>query len=368
MRTCPPGLMFHFATAGCLAAAEVECGDRMQVWRGGPGDTRPRHQQHRHQEAARETTASSIRAPASADSVPSDNIEHKSAEVTITDDPLADLRCEGGEVYVVPDPSHCDRYLLCPEAEISLCPAGRTLDTTTGFCAPRAGVACGDRHLNMRDNTRELEERLLARIRQLGRATSATQTSAGTSSSPVESHGNVGVKANSGSRPMNGKTAANLRSETIPEAPAVHTIKDEGARSSPGNEDCAAPGVYRVADPGQCDQYTECRDGVRTVLRCPSGLAFSAARAECDLLARVDCGPRRRLQAPGPARASPLCPRRDGLFPVPRGAVAATDITAAALCSRYVHCSGGLGTVLRCGAGAVFDEVLGCVHPDQTER
>ena len=46
VRTCPPGLMFHFATAGCLAAAEVECGDRAQVWRVGSKDTRPQHHQH----------------------------------------------------------------------------------------------------------------------------------------------------------------------------------------------------------------------------------------------------------------------------------------------------------------------------------
>ena len=37
-------------------------------------------------------------------------------------------------------------------------------------------------------------------------------------------------------------------------------------------------------------------------------------------------------------------------------------------CSQYIDCRNGVGHVLSCGAGAVFDEVRGCVHPDETDR
>ena len=86
---------------------------------------------------------------------------------------------------MVPDPSHCDRYLVCfssnqkPAAELStnqrlagdvktnqveVCEEGETLDTETGYCAPRETVDCGPRHLNFRDNLREVEARLEAKV------------------------------------------------------------------------------------------------------------------------------------------------------------------------------------------------------------
>ena len=37
-------------------------------------------------------------------------------------------------------------------------------------------------------------------------------------------------------------------------------------------------------------------------------------------------------------------------------------------CSQYIDCRNGVGHILGCGAGAVFDEVKGCVHPDETDR
>ena len=105
---------------------------------------------------------------------------------TVHDDPLADVECEEDEEdYVVPDPSHCDRYLVCfssnqkPAAELStnqrlagdvktnqveVCEEGETLDTETGYCAPRETVDCGTRHLNFRDNLREVEARLEAKV------------------------------------------------------------------------------------------------------------------------------------------------------------------------------------------------------------
>ena len=56
-------------------------------------------------------------------------------------DPLGDIPCDGEDVYVVPDPSHCDRYLSCPGHEIELCDEGFTLDTNSGFCEPRDQVS-----------------------------------------------------------------------------------------------------------------------------------------------------------------------------------------------------------------------------------
>ena len=89
------------------------------------------------------------------------------SDIIIPHDPLADIKCEGSDVYVVPDPSHCDRYLICPEGEIDLCSKGFTLDTVDGFCQPRSTVNCGDRDLNFRDNQEELEAKLEEKIRNL---------------------------------------------------------------------------------------------------------------------------------------------------------------------------------------------------------
>ena len=37
-------------------------------------------------------------------------------------------------------------------------------------------------------------------------------------------------------------------------------------------------------------------------------------------------------------------------------------------CTDYVDCREGQPFQMSCGHGAVFDESLGCVHPDQTNR
>ena len=98
-----------------------------------------------------------------------------------------------------------------------------------------------------------------------------------------------------------------------------------------------------------------CYQGVKNILLCPDGFAFSLEKSQCDYLSKVDCGPRTKLQ---PAKSTALCPRENGYFPMP----------AEVSCDQYVDCRNGVGHVLSCGAGAVFDEVLGCVHPDQTSR
>ena len=115
---------------------------------------------------------------------------------TVHNDPLEDVECEEDEEdYVVPDPTHCDRYLVCLSTNqkpaddqstnqkrvedqltnqkpgedlltnhVEVCEEGETLDTETGYCGPRESVDCGTRHLNFRDNLREVEARLEAKV------------------------------------------------------------------------------------------------------------------------------------------------------------------------------------------------------------
>merc|ERR1719312_2151238 len=87
-------------------------------------------------------STSSSRTPASSKS--------SKLSVRVPDDPLADVICEDGEAYVVPDPAHCDRFLSCPRGHIELCDPGLVLDTGTGFCLLRGLVTCGQRELNFR--------------------------------------------------------------------------------------------------------------------------------------------------------------------------------------------------------------------------
>merc|ERR1712096_492069 len=70
---------------------------------------------------------------------------------------------------------------------------------------------------------------------------------------------------------------------------------------------------------------------------------------------KVDCKERTKLQS---SLGTGHCVRENGNFALP----------AEVSCSQYIDCRGGEGNVQSCGAGAVFDEILGCVHPDETSR
>lgn len=106
------------------------------------------------------------------------------------------------------------------------------------------------------------------------------------------------------------------------------------------------PEGYVVPDPGQCDRYASCSpSGDLSVLLCPDGLVLDPAQGKCDY-------PAKDSQGKG------LCTRRNGNFP----------LSAEVSCSDYVDCREGRQYLQSCGAGAVFDEVLGCVHPDETQR
>ena len=120
---------------------------------------------------------------------------------------------------------------------------------------------------------------------------------------------------------------------------------------------CRGAGTYSEADPEQCDKYWVCEAGQRPEARlCPDGLGFSETKSHCDLLVKIECGARTRLQPPGP-RASSLCPRETGLYPLE------------ARCDQYVDCREGQSHIQDCAPGSVFDpDIANCVHPDQTLR
>merc|ERR1719228_3075480 len=86
---------------------------------------------------------------------------------------------------------------------------------------------------------------------------------------------------------------------------------------------------------------------------CPDGLVLSLAKGGCDFQYKTDCTGRSKLQE---AKGQGACPRENGRYLLPES------------CNQYVDCRGGEAHVQGCGAGAVFDELLGCVHPDETDR
>jgi len=113
---------------------------------------------------------------------------------------------------------------------------------------------------------------------------------------------------------------------------------------------------YIVPDPRQCDRYVECSpSGKRSVHLCMDGWALNLKTGHCDLGTKVDCSGREKLQAP---RGRGKCPRMNGNFPLP----------ANISCSEYIDCRDGHPFEQSCGRGAVFDLILGCVHPDETTR
>jgi hypothetical protein len=113
---------------------------------------------------------------------------------------------------------------------------------------------------------------------------------------------------------------------------------------------------YIIPDPAQCDRYAECTPRGRLVLQlCPDGYALDLQHGVCDLASKVNCEGRTKQQAP---TGTGLCPRLNGNFPLP------PEVS----CADYVDCREGQPFQMSCGHGAVFDDVLGCVHPDQTNR
>jgi len=113
---------------------------------------------------------------------------------------------------------------------------------------------------------------------------------------------------------------------------------------------------YLIPDPFQCDRFAECTPhGKLNIELCEDGYALDLTTGVCDLYNKIDCSGREKLQE---ATGDGLCPRPTGNFPVP----------AEVSCSEFVDCREGRAFMQNCGHGAVFDEIYGCVHPDETDR
>ena len=217
---CEVGHNFDFDTTNCAPEKEVNCGDRSNTWRSRDdkiqalvrameareeisrrpfrfvdlpedfADVKQEESSNPTEEVLssifsvqdpvlamlksrpRPSSTPTTTPPTSSSRTPASSKSSK-LSVRVPDDPLADVICEAGEAYVVPDPAHCDRFLSCPRGHIELCDPGLVLDTGTGFCLLRGLVTCGQRELNFRDNQEELERRLAARIQALKAETRA---------------------------------------------------------------------------------------------------------------------------------------------------------------------------------------------------
>jgi len=113
---------------------------------------------------------------------------------------------------------------------------------------------------------------------------------------------------------------------------------------------------YLIPDPLQCDRYAECTPHGKLILRlCTDGYGLNLNSGKCDLISKVDCTGRDKQQAP---TGTGLCPRLNGYFAVP----------AETSCNEFIDCREGQAFMQSCGHGAVFDELVGCVHPDETTR
>ena len=207
---CESGQNFNFDTTNCAPKEVVNCGDRSRSWRSrenrnlsrrplrilGANDHADADVQRQREESSnpteevlssifsgRDPVLAMLKSRTNPSSTTSTTLStsttaaasSKSSKLTVRvpDDPLADVHCEDGEAYVVPDPNHCDRFLSCPQGDIEICDEGLVLDSVTGFCLLRTLVRCGERELNFRDNQAELERRLAQRIRSLKQASRA---------------------------------------------------------------------------------------------------------------------------------------------------------------------------------------------------
>jgi len=234
---------------------------------------------------------------------------------------LADLQCDEDMVegYVIPDPVYCDRYLDCDPVTgraVRLCAKGQGLDLGTGMCEDRSRVECDARQEVWWDQVK---------VRKvLTRGGSKTISSASST------------------------RAAEVHTVTTTTTPAVHTVDPLAGLVCEKSDD-----GYAVPDPVQCDRYAECSPhGVKTYRLCPDGLALSLDSGECEFLVKTDCEDRPQLQPP---KGRGPCTRENGDYPLES-------------CDQFVHCRAGEWHVQGCAVGVVFDELLGCVHPDETDR
>jgi len=240
---------------------------------------------------------------------------------------LTDLQCDEDlvEGYIIPDPVYCDRYLDCDPVTgraVRLCTEGQGVDLGTGLCEDQSKVDCGSRQV-LKDQVKP--ESIVRKVLTRG-----------------------GSKLSS---PVSPLSTTAVPTDPVPTHTSVHTIDPLAGLVCEKSET-----GYSVPDPVQCDRYAECSPhGVKTYKLCPDGLALSLERGECDFLVKTDCSDRPQLQPP---KGHGPCIRENGKYPLP----------AHESCSKYVDCRAGEVHVQGCAVGVVFDQVLGCVHPDETNR
>ena len=342
-QVCDQGQRFDFNTAGCAPESVVICGDRTESWR----DKRQESLRAKNEyiKLRRVKSPSQVTKP-NPKTVPS-----------FQADPLSEVTCRGDTPHIVPDPLHCDRLLSCPSGHTEVCEPGLAVDLASGLCLPRSQVDCRHRVKFFRgqkirgtESTDTISPFILNQFRNQQNINSRRpQTSL--NQPPEVKHQNhervqdtLGLLLRESERAVRERRPASV-------AAVKHNFRSQSTASS-----CRGEGTYSEADPDQCDKYYVCEAGQRSVRLCPDGLGFSESKSQCDLLVKIECGARTRLQPPGP-RASSLCPRETGLFPLE------------ARCDQYVDCREGKSHIQDCAPGSVFDPAIGnCVHPDQTLR
>ena len=152
VKVCDEGKSLNLVLGVCQDDQSVDCLTRTKKWKIVPSKTK------KIRLFGRLSSISSTPSPTTEVTTTTSSPSTTLAPLAVVEDsvvhhdPLLEAQCEAdGGVYVVPDPLHCDRYLLCPGKTVELCEAGAGLDTNTAYCAPLAGVQCGDRTLNMRN-------------------------------------------------------------------------------------------------------------------------------------------------------------------------------------------------------------------------
>eukprot|EP00092_Neocalanus_flemingeri_P020104 GFUD01021765.1.p1 GENE.GFUD01021765.1~~GFUD01021765.1.p1 ORF type:complete len:1012 (+),score=236.64 GFUD01021765.1:51-3086(+) len=314
-------------------------------------------------------------------------------------DPLDDVKCEGRAEYVVADPIYCDRFVLCPEKKVELCKKGMVLDLNTGYCQRKDSTDCKGRELLHREVEEEVESKLMEKIKKIEQESERVMKEvtkkvkfpkimlSKKGSSDANNPGRLivepihiastRIKKNTMlsssteatpilritlTTPSPSSTDLQLQHE-VPTTTITPILKVSTESSPPSSADplddlsCEqSEDGYIVPDPEQCDRFAECSPhGEKFYKLCPDGLVLSLSKGLCDYPEKVDCQDRPRLQS---SLGKGHCIRENGNFALP----------AEVSCTQYVDCRGGEGNLQSCGAGAVFDEVLGCVHPDETTR
>ena len=171
------------------------------------------------------------------------------SSVSFAEDLLEQVKCEDHPLgYIVPDPAHCDRYLLCKpgrQRETRVCDQGQKFDFNTAGCAPESAVICGDRTESWREK-RQGTLRAKNEFIKLRRVKSPTE----------------------------------LNNPVPKAAPIVQSDPLSDVR-------CRGDFPHIVPDPLHCDRLLSCPSGHTEV--CEPGLALDLDSGLCLLRSQVDC-------------------------------------------------------------------------------